>query len=419
MLSPSRLVLATGFGVLLSLVAAIGAAGFAAASTTQAEIVAVHQNYTARSEQLRELAMFFFACGMDLRDALLLPGEETRSKFRDSQAAVEKRLAAIAEPGDLPAALDAYWRSADATLNNPTPNMIAGLRSRRQEVAVVARRLDELNRQSLAAEKGRIDELRAGNRRFFQLLLTIAIVLGGAIAFFAWHRVGGLERQTATHEAELLRLSRSLVRAQEEERRNIARELHDELGQQLTGMGMLLGSLQRLREEPTRFTPVLDDARRLNIQTLRSVRTLALGLRPSMLDDLGLQPALEWFAGEFSRRSGIPVHPAFQGCVERIPEPHRTSLYRAVQETLTNAARHSKASRIDLALSATPSEATLTITDNGVGFDPKSSSAMGQGLLGLGERIRELHGRFTMDSSPGRGAKLIARVPISEVAVSP
>jgi two-component system, NarL family, sensor histidine kinase UhpB len=244
------------------------------------------------------------------------------------------------------------------------------------------------------------------------------LLLGTAVAVFAWLRVASLERKTFEHERELLRLSRSLVHAQEDERKAISRELHDELGQQLTGMGMILGTLPRLREESSRFTQVLDDARRLNTQTLRSVRTLALGLRPSTLDDFGLQPALDWYTREFARRSGISVHAKFEGEVQRIPEPHRTALYRAVQEALTNAARHSKATRIDVTLSEADSQVTLVIADNGVGFDPKASSSLGQGLLGLSERIAELDGRFTMDAALGRGARLIAHVPIPEEVVS-
>jgi signal transduction histidine kinase len=416
--SPSRLVLAVGFGVLLLLIAAIGIAGFSTAYTTQAKIVSVHQSYTSRSEQLRELALVFFNCVVDLRDALFLPGPETRTRYQESRNTVRKRLTAFPEPGEIPAQLDAFWSSAETALESPKPTTLADLPKGRRAFLQVALGIDSVNHRNLATEKEHIQELRAANRRFFGLLFGFVLLLGAAVAVFAWRRVAFLERKTLEHERELLRLSRSLVHAQEDERKAISRELHDELGQQLTGMGMILGTLPRMREEPDRFARVLEDARKLNTQTLRSVRTLALGLRPSALDDFGLQPALEWFTREFSRRSGIPVHTKFEGEVQRIPEPHRTALYRAVQEALTNAARHSRATRIDVSLSEAGGQVTLVIADNGVGFDPKSSSLLGQGLLGLSERIAELDGRFTMDAVPGRGARLTARVPIPEEVAS-
>ena len=412
---PSRTVMITGFAALFLLVIAMVAAGFTHAHAVQKEIETLHQNYTSRSEQLRDLAVYFFYSGIELRDALLQPVAQGRTeRFQAARAEVEKRLAKLDAAGDLKPPLDRYWVAAETVLANPASENLADLNVRRQSVLRVVLQLDRLNKDTQAAARQEIASMRAENKQYFLTLLAIALLVGLATAVFAWHRVGVLEHQEIVHKSELVRLSRSVVRAQEEERKNIARELHDELGQQLTGMGMLLGSLGRYREEPQRFTGLVDEARHLNTQTLRSVRTLALGLRPSLLDDLGLGPALEWFVREFSRRSTIPVNLSLEGDIASIPEPKRTALYRVVQESLTNVARHSRASRVEVRLAVEDGAVQLRVDDNGVGFDPKHATAQGQGLLGLSERVAEFDGRIQIDSKPGKGARLNVFVPLSE-----
>src|SRR5439155_7319864 len=175
------------------------------------------------------------------------------------------------------------------------------------------------------------------------------------------HRV-----QTEHAEQELRRLSQQLVRAQEDERRNISRELHDEVGQILTALRVELGNLERLRSGPERdFRAHMDDAKDLAAQSLQSVRNLAAGLRPSVLDDLGLGPALEWQAREFSRRTGIPVEVVTEDVSDELPEAYRTCLYRVVQEALTNCARHSEARQIRIAMRTQNDRLCLAVQDDG------------------------------------------------------
>jgi signal transduction histidine kinase len=143
------------------------------------------------------------------------------------------------------------------------------------------------------------------------------------------------------------------------------------------------------------------------------VRNLALGLRPSMLDDLGLEPALKWQAKEFTRRSGIAVEFQTDGFLENVPEEMRTCVYRVVQESLTNCARHSRAKTVRIDLHGGLTEVSLTVRDDGVGFDPTRSNGRGLGLIGIEERVHELGGEVAVESQPGKGTVLSIVIPLN------
>jgi signal transduction histidine kinase len=215
------------------------------------------------------------------------------------------------------------------------------------------------------------------------------------------------------------------VAAQEEERKNLSRELHDHVGQMLTALRMEIGRIDRLRLSGDRVRPdasletsprsgiggAVAECRKLVDDMVRTVRDLALGLRPSMLDDFGLQPALEWHVRDFGRRFGIPVELSVDGNLDLLPEQHRTCVYRSVQEALTNCVRHARASRIDVSVVRKGDGLTVTVADNGVGFNP-AQRAGGLGLRGIEERVRDLHGILTIRSATGAGTTLTMTVPL-------
>jgi signal transduction histidine kinase len=183
----------------------------------------------------------------------------------------------------------------------------------------------------------------------------------------------------------------------------------------LTGIRMTFGNLEQLRTAPEEdFKGQLSEGKDLAEQTLQMVRNLAMGLRPSMLDDLGLEPALQWQAREFSRRSSIPVDFKTDGSLANIPEEMRTCVYRIVQESLTNCARHSKARSVRIDLHGDRKDVTLTVRDDGIGFETGRSGLRGLGLMGMEERARELGGAVTISSQPGCGTTLQAVLPLKE-----
>jgi signal transduction histidine kinase len=217
--------------------------------------------------------------------------------------------------------------------------------------------------------------------------------------------------QTERDREGLRRLSQKLVRAQEEERRSISRELHDQIGQMLTAIQMQFDKIEASADSPAETDHHLRDGKTLVDRTVRAVRDMAMGLRPSILDDLGLTPALEWQAREFTRRSGIPVRLKIDDDLNDMPDGHRTCLYRIVQEALTNCGRHARAKQVSVTLHGNEDLISLTVQDDGRGFDPKQLAKRGLGLVGMEERVRELGGRMTIHSEPASGTRLEVEIP--------
>jgi signal transduction histidine kinase len=297
-------------------------------------------------------------------------------------------------------------------------------------VLQIAREAKELNAADLAARQRRLDAAMAQFRSSGYRTLALALALSIAVAVASILRVSRLERKaeqqhraTEQAEAELRRLSRKLVVAQEEERRSLARELHDEVGQTITALRVELGNIEKLRTGPEdSFHRHVEEAKDLAAQTLRSVRSIATGLRPSVLDDLGVAPALEWQAREFTRRTGTPVEVVIDGLPDHLPEEHRTCLYRVVQEALTNCARHAEARHIRLALHTEGERLSLTVQDDGKGFAAPAKAHFpysgGLGLIGIEERVKDLGGVLAIRSQAGKGTVLKVTVPVPKETVA-
>jgi PAS domain S-box-containing protein len=216
------------------------------------------------------------------------------------------------------------------------------------------------------------------------------------------------------HKEELQRLSNQLLDAQEAERKRISLELHDELGQALTVIGMNLEELgQALASEVSpQLKESLVETTSLADETLEQVREMALGLRPSLLDDLGLVPALRWYLNRLAQR--LPIEISFEATDgrDRLPPQLETAIYRIVQEALTNITRHAQASRVHVHLECTASAIVTTIEDDGRGFDPEAAASRGGvGLLGMRERAVLLGGSVGISSQPGRGTRLTLEIP--------
>jgi signal transduction histidine kinase len=230
-----------------------------------------------------------------------------------------------------------------------------------------------------------------------------------------------LENRAEHHRAliehdrqEMRSLSQKLVKAQEAERKSISRELHDQVGQMLTALRMEIGNVEQLRHTHSgEFQEHVTAAKALAEQTLRTVRDLAMGLRPSMLDDLGLASALKWQAREFTRYAGVPVDVRIEGSLDQLSEDHRTCIYRIVQEALTNCARHAAAKSIRISLQGHNDILALAVQDDGVGFSLAPDDEPGLGLLGIEERVRELGGKMSIESQAEKGTLLKVEIPSS------
>jgi len=224
------------------------------------------------------------------------------------------------------------------------------------------------------------------------------------------------------HRGLLQKMSEQVLAAQEDERKRIARELHDETAQALTTLLIRLKILERSRTA-TEMRGQINELRELTSQTLEAVRKLAVELRPATLDDLGLVAALEAYAESYSSRNSVRVAFRAQGFDDgRLPSQVELVLYRVVQEALTNAAKHAGPDEVRVALTRTGEEVVATIEDDGAGFDVEEmmrSRERGLGLFGMQERLALVGGQLVIDSTPGHGTRIDARVPRQAVAGFP
>jgi signal transduction histidine kinase len=293
---------------------------------------------------------------------------------------------------------------------------------RRQSIVTLAADLRALNVEHMAEEGRALASSHAAFQRFVGTLMWACLGLGAAVAVLSTWRVIVLERKNAFERAlveeagrEQHRLAARVVQAQEEERKRVSLELHDAVGQMAYAVGMELGRLESTQTHPAEdFARTLAHVKRMNADVVSAIKDVATGLRPAMLDDLGLGPAIRAHAREVSRRTDVPVDVRLDGEVDRVPEPHRTHIFRIVQEALHNCARHARAKHVIVSLYGRPNLVSVAVQDDGVGFDTTRTPATGLGLYGMQERVRDLRGRLKVTSAPGGGTRLEIELPLPE-----
>ncbi|HEV8043062.1 MAG TPA: sensor histidine kinase [Bryobacteraceae bacterium] len=324
----------------------------------------------------------------------------------------------------LETALRDYWDTATAEFQeSPLKNKTASVRdqfaSQSKKIFAVTEELGELNEENFEARRRELSRAVENLQNDIWETMLTALCLGAIIAGASVFRISGLEKESAEYqkaskqaEQRLRQLSQQLVSSQEQERKSLSRELHDEIGQLLTALRMELGNVERSHAASGGEADAhLDQAKKLAETTLKTTRDIAMGLRPAMLDLLGLGPALEWQTREYSRRYKTPIQLDVAGDLRDLPDPHRTYLYRIVQEGLTNCARHAQAKNIRVSLKDANGQLAVTVEDDGVGFDQHGGVSYGLGLLGITERVRELCGKISIQSEPGKGTKLEVMLP--------
>ena len=213
---------------------------------------------------------------------------------------------------------------------------------------------------------------------------------------------------------ELRHLSARLVETQENERKRISRELHDAVGQGMSAVQFELHDLSvALAPYPEALRTRVDRIRELVESSVAMVRHMALLLRPSMLDDLGLAAALRWQAGQISKSTGVQIE-MVDALPHELPEEHKLCIFRVVQEALNNVCRHARASSVEIALLADEEKISVLIRDDGRGF--RVRPAGGLGLIGMQERVESLGGALTVNSEPGKGASIEACLPLPRLS---
>jgi signal transduction histidine kinase len=207
-------------------------------------------------------------------------------------------------------------------------------------------------------------------------------------------------------------LARSVWSIQEAERRRLARELHDGIGQTLTALKQQLDVVEQTAANlPAPARERLRDAGELATQALRETRELSRLLRPQILDDLGLEPAMRWLGRTFAERTGTPCEVKVAGLEGRLPPELETLAFRVMQEALNNVTRHAGAHRVEVAARRAGDELMLAVSDDGRGFDPAAAEGDGSGLRGMRDRVELFGGRLDVATRPGEGTRILATVP--------
>jgi signal transduction histidine kinase len=453
-ISTIRGALGAGFAVVFGLWALSGWEVIRSLADVERRVIEM-QDAERRAVQIRATVRTNVLLGsIYLRDALIDSGPIARDYYRKEiegiRLEIERLLPQHLIDAELPIErehwtdlqqkLRAYWDLFEVVFsaNQPqnTAQAFAILRREvvpaRQNVLAVVDDLSALQR--LAQERQRVEAsiLYTSVRQRFLRNVLGSIVIGLLVACFAFWHVGRLEREIhrqrlaeAQNRRDLERLSARLVDVQENERRNLARELHDEVGQALTAIKMDVGVALRSPSLDQRARASLEEARGLTETTLQGVRDLSQLLHPSMLDDFGLPESLAAYLRGVSKRTGIRADLTHRGLDTRLPADVEVAIYRIVQEALTNVVRHSGAHSCSVTITRGARDLRVVIEDDGRGFDPRQGAARGTdpatasdarrglGLIGMRERAQALAGRFVIENRSEGGTRVVVTLPVA------
>ena len=322
----------------------------------------------------------------------------------------EQALITLVLPGYSPSTRDRMIRRAGTFFAEAITPIEKTHRTAREANAHLNQMIQTLNQRSV--------DLAASNRRLKEEILqrkSVEVSLRKSEQHYS-----ELLEQSRQMQEQLRRLSRQLLSAQEEERKNISRELHDVIAQTLTGINVRLAALKK---EATTNTKGLDRnitrTQRLVEHSVNIVHQFARELRPAVLDDLGLVPALHSFMNSFTMRTGIRTSlTSFTMKIEQLDATRRTVLFRVAQEALTNVARHAHACRVEVSIQKLPDCICMKIKDDGKSFNVEralhANGGKRLGLLGMRERLEMIGGSFAVESAPGKGTTVQAQIPLGK-----
>jgi len=437
--SRSRAALFAGFGALLILMAIICIDSLHTLESFETRNTQIRQDFLYRERTLDELRARLYESRDTLLDYVLIKSEpqqqealraelhaiqyETKEKL---QQCIQSLPTAKRQPFErLNVELTKYWSTIESSVEphrekgKEPGNLVSRSDALSQHAAVlaIAKQVSALNDAELKEAARAITQAFAQFRRRMVIVVTVALsfalILATATIVYAGRLEKNVEqkyRESLQAQRELKELSKRLVDAEERERRAISRELHDEVGQSLSALLLEVENLAEMSSEGGLFRRGLQNIKTLAENGVNEVRNMALLLRPSMLDDLGLVAALEWQAREVSRRTGMLVETVDENVSETLPDEHKTCVYRIVQEALNNCSRHAYAKNVRVVVRQEPNQLRVSIEDDGKGFD--SRRVRGLGLVGMNERVSQLGGVLTVDSDPTRGTRLRVELPL-------
>jgi signal transduction histidine kinase len=430
-------VLCAGFGGLLVFILAAAAGSMVLLDRVRTDDDRTRKAFIERLGALEQIRAQIYLSGTYVRDFLLSPDAGGAAAQRARLTGIENETKTVLDrfeksldPDEraaffsLRSEISDYWRVVQSAFEWSGQErdvrrfsfFYEQLVPRRTTMLQIADSIELINQRGLTRAEDRFAASAESLR--WSLMATFGITLLGGIVL-AFGTVGltlRMEREIDRKRADLEDLSARLVQAQEDERRSLARELHDEVGQSLSAIIMEAGNAE-FAETPQEAHGRVKSIASLAETTLNQVRDLALLLRPSMLDDFGLVPALNWHAREMRKRTGLDIRLEAGDDCDTLPEEHTTCIYRFVQEALHNAARHAHARSLRISVRNELTRVRFSVQDDGDGFDKRT--VRGLGLLGMEERVRQLGGTFRIDSQPGRGSTVSAEIPLAGGPLQP
>jgi signal transduction histidine kinase len=436
-----RFVLRMGYGAVLVLLVFSSWEAYRIQDSTSERHAEVYRGYLKQDEALRRLRQNVFLISTYVRDFFLSTNQDRISHFeadlQSVKTACEDALrqldhSRIAADRDsvLRQDLAEFWETigpitrtmAQATDNEEYEFVQREVVPRRTRLYTELLEITEAEQDVL--QRNELDFAATRKAALQRLLRTLGLclTLGLLVAWFSLRHAEHLEAETARQyeevaltKRELERLSARLLEIEEEGRRSLSRELHDEIGQTLTALRIEIAHALK-QADGQQMKDELEHARALAERSVQTVRNICLLLRPALLDDLGLIPALQWQLQEFSHRSGIACQFSESGVEQHLPDSVKTCIYRMVQEALHNCEKHAAAAHIQVSLRQEPGWLTLEVADDGRGFafDAKHMPGRdgGLGIVGMRERAAMVGGKLSIESSPGKGTRLAATIPL-------
>ncbi len=441
-LQHGRRLLLAGFGGLLTLMLVGGIDSMIRLHEVNRKEAGVREMYLQRALPLEQIRAGIYQSSIVLRDYLLAGDPQSAKQLADKWAEIrqntdqliEQRTAAV-EPEEAPLfqalhnEVQDYWKVRESMVLTPgvltpggnqiNPYSSGDLVRRRVALLALIDRIDRINQLELASADAQLNAAFESLRWRTLLKIAVTMSVGIGLAAFTARRTLLMEAELQQRyeegmraRQELQELSARLLSAQEEERRSISRELHDEVGQSLSALLMEAGNAAaRVSPDSIEVRRHVESIKRLAEASVQVIRNMSLLLRPSMLDDLGLVPALEWQAREVSKRTGLRVQVTADENASELPDEHKTCIYRVVQEALHNCARHAQAHNVTVEVLQQPSQILLSVVDDGHGFDARR--VRGLGLVGMEERVHHLGGALRLKSQPGSGTTIAVVLPLA------
>jgi signal transduction histidine kinase len=435
-----RGVLRAGYGAVIAVLVISAVEAYRIQASLSRAHLDIYRHHVAKDAAITKLRRNLWLAGNDVRDFFIRTdasqAEVLRKELRQLRNENEQALATLEPAPKLHKSLHEFWSVLeplpDTMMSSDDQAQFEFLQRevvpRRGELSAVLMELAAADQQQLQDSEKEFADTRRHAAARLAIMLAFSVVLSIGVARLSLGHAEHLERRAAAHFAEVERarselkqLSARLLEIEEESRRRLSRELHDELGQTLALIQIETSHAQAmLPAQPAAARERLKRAREMAERAVQTVRNMSVLLRPAMLDDLGLVPALQFQLEDFLRRSGIQCEFVEEGVADHLPDPVKTCAYRVVQEALHNCEKHSGATKVRVAVRQVPGNLLVEIEDNGRGFELDGQrmppEKKGLGILGMRERVAAAHGSLAIDSAPGQGARLALRIPLAPAA---